>query len=227
MRNIHHAFVKESRKDEEESAYDMLYFELRAKAFLWHQVRCIMAILILVGEGREQPVVVKELLEVDKNPRKPQYSLANDMPLNLYECQFRNKGTFDPILFDKSGPVLDLDDEQDGVSDLREWVYDEESLSRTIVELQGLWACSSIKSTMCREMLKSLHEIYCHQFPNKPRPISQTSILLQGVQPKEYRPLMSREKCESLESRIEHYTKKRRIQVSTKEADGEHKREAD
>ncbi|XP_055530233.1 tRNA pseudouridine(38/39) synthase [Wyeomyia smithii] len=216
-RNIHYAFIKESRKDGEESSYDMLYFELRGKAFLWHQVRCIMAILILVGQGKEKPNVIRELLDVESNPRKPQYSLANDMPLNLYECEFRRKGTFDPELFDKNAPIVEEDDNVDGESDLRDWVYEEESLSRTIAELQALWAASSVKSTMCREMLKSLHVIYGRHFETLPTPNFQAASLLQGVQRKEYIPLMERKKCESLENRIEHYSKKRRIQVNQKE----------
>lgn len=227
MRNVHYAFIKESQNDGVDGSYDMLYFELRGKAFLWHQVRCIMAILILVGQGKEDSTVIRELLDVEKNPRKPQYSLANDIPLNLYECQYLEKGMFDPAVFDKNGPVFEDDETQVGESDLREWVYEEESLSRTISDLQGLWAASSIKSTMCREMLKSLQEIYGQQFPSNSKIRSQASTLLQGVQMKEYLPLMSRDKCESLENRIKHYAKKRRIQVSVKEADGDHNNEED
>ncbi|XP_058836087.1 tRNA pseudouridine(38/39) synthase [Topomyia yanbarensis] len=219
-RNVLHAFIKESGKDGEEAGYDMLYFELRGNAFLWHQVRCIMAILILVGQGKEDPDVILKLLDVGENPRKPQYSLANDLPLNLYDCQFRSKGTFDPKLFDRNAPVAEVDDDEiNGESDIRDWVYEEESLSRTIAELQGLWTSSSIKSTMCREMLTSLQNIYSKQFEDQTKPSSQTAILLQGVQRKEYIPLMNRKKCESLESRIDHYAKKRRIQVSGKEID--------
>ncbi|KAL9704028.1 hypothetical protein quinque_007546 [Culex quinquefasciatus] len=218
QRNVHYAVIRDSLKDGGESSYDMMYFELRGKAFLWHQVRCIMAILILVGQGREDPTVVRELLDVEKNPRKPQYSLANDVPLNLYECLYKSKGSFDPKVFDKNGPVPEEDQEEDeGESDLREWVYEEESLTRTIEELQALWASNSIRSTMCREMLKSLQDIYTEQFPTQTKPIAQASILLQGVQSREYQPLMSRKMCETLENRIEHYAKKRRIQVSVRE----------
>ncbi|XP_053687885.1 tRNA pseudouridine(38/39) synthase [Sabethes cyaneus] len=217
MRKVYDASIKESRRDGEQGNYDMLFFELRGKAFLWHQVRCIMAILILVGQGKEKPNVVKELLDVESNPRKPQYSLASDLPLNLYECEFRRKGTFDPEVFDKNAPIVEEDDNLDGESDLRPWVYEEESLSRTIVELQALWASSSVKSTMCREMLKSLQLIYSKHFETMPVPNFQTASLLQGVQRKDYIPLMERKKCESLENRIEHYSKKRRIQVNQKE----------
>ena len=33
-------------------------FSVRGIAFLWHMVRCIMAVLFLVGEGKEKPEVV-------------------------------------------------------------------------------------------------------------------------------------------------------------------------
>lgn len=56
---------------------DMLFLEIRGKAFLWHQIRCIMAVLLLIGEGSEQPEVVQSLLDVEKNPLKPQYSMVS------------------------------------------------------------------------------------------------------------------------------------------------------
>ncbi|XP_062559313.1 tRNA pseudouridine(38/39) synthase [Armigeres subalbatus] len=216
-RRISYVSIEDSQGDANESSYDMLYLELRGKAFLWHQVRCIMAVLILVGERKEKPTVIKELLDVEKNPCKPQYSLASDLPLNLYECEYRSKGVFDPAVFDKNAPVQEEDEEMDDHSDLREWVYEEESLTRTISELQGLWAGNSIRSTMCREMLKSLQVIFDQRFPKTDKPICQHAILLQGVQSRDYKPLMDRKKCESLESRIDHYSKKRRIQVNSKE----------
>lgn len=50
------------------SDFDMYYMELTGKAFLWHQVRCIMAVLILIGQERESPEVIIDLLDVEKNP---------------------------------------------------------------------------------------------------------------------------------------------------------------
>lgn len=43
------------------------------KAFLWHQVRAIMAILLLVGQENEKPEIIRELLDVENNPCTPQY----------------------------------------------------------------------------------------------------------------------------------------------------------
>jgi tRNA pseudouridine38/39 synthase len=68
----------------------MWTLELRGTAFLWHQVRCMMAILFLVGQRLEEPEIVRDLLDVDKYPTKPQYEMASDVPLVLSECLFDN-----------------------------------------------------------------------------------------------------------------------------------------
>ncbi|CAR28454.1 hypothetical protein ZYGR_0S00840 [Zygosaccharomyces rouxii] len=67
---------------------NMYCFDLVGSAFLWHQVRCMMAILFLVGQGLEEPSVITNLLDVDKTPQKPIYEMASDLPLILYDCKF-------------------------------------------------------------------------------------------------------------------------------------------
>jgi tRNA pseudouridine38/39 synthase len=66
----------------------MWAFELHGTAFLWHQVRCMMAILFLVGQRLEKPELVRDLLDTDKYPTKPDYEMAHDVPLVLYDCLF-------------------------------------------------------------------------------------------------------------------------------------------
>ncbi|KAJ5519638.1 Pseudouridine synthase I TruA [Penicillium fimorum] len=63
-------------------------FDLHGSAFLWHQVRHMVAILFLVGQGLESPSIVPELLDISKNPRKPTYAMADDAPLVLWDCIF-------------------------------------------------------------------------------------------------------------------------------------------
>lgn len=63
-------------------------FTLHGSAFLWHQVRHMVAILFLVGQGLEKPSIVAELLDVEKNPRRPTYEMATDTPLVLWDCIF-------------------------------------------------------------------------------------------------------------------------------------------
>lgn len=62
------------------------FFEIQGNAFLYHQIRCTMTVLFLVGRGLEEPEVVKALLE--RGDAKPQYPLADDSPLVLWDCNF-------------------------------------------------------------------------------------------------------------------------------------------
>lgn len=67
---------------------DFYVFDLKGSAFLWHQVRCMIAILFLVGQKLEKPTIVQDLLKIEKFPSKPAYEMANDIPLVLYDCVF-------------------------------------------------------------------------------------------------------------------------------------------
>lgn len=49
--------------------YSMFRLKLVGQAFLWHQVRCIVSVLFLVGQGKEEPTIVQQLLDVERNPR--------------------------------------------------------------------------------------------------------------------------------------------------------------
>lgn len=64
------------------------YFHVRGTAFLWHQIRHMVAVLFLVGQGLEKPSVVADLLDVSRYPGRPNYHLASDVPLVLWDCLF-------------------------------------------------------------------------------------------------------------------------------------------
>ena len=72
------------------SPRDMCYVEIVGQAFLWHQIRCLMAILFLIGRGLEKPEIVKELLDIATNPAKPAYEMASENALVLQDCSFAN-----------------------------------------------------------------------------------------------------------------------------------------
>ena len=85
-------------------------FTVHGSAFLWHQVRHMAAILFLVGQGLEPPSLVDDLLDVAKTPCRPQYEMADDAPLVLWDCIFpREGGAIDP--------------ETGRGQDAMEWVY--------------------------------------------------------------------------------------------------------
>lgn len=65
-------------------------FNLRGTAFLWHQVRCMIAVLLSVGQRLEQPEIVKQLLDPQTYESRPVYKMAHDVPLVLYDCGFKN-----------------------------------------------------------------------------------------------------------------------------------------
>lgn len=69
---------------------DIFVLELKGIAFLWHMVRCIMAILFLVGERNESPDIILKLLDVNTIQAKPQYMMADELPLVLHECGYDN-----------------------------------------------------------------------------------------------------------------------------------------
>ena len=95
-------------------------FVVHGSGFLWHQVRHMMAILFLVGQGLEPPSVVAELLDATKNPCKPAYTMAGEAPLVLWDCIFPRADT-------------DADDADKDDGDALEWVYaaDEDTRSRS------------------------------------------------------------------------------------------------
>ena len=199
IRRLDHVQIKTVTKNHEGlTEFDMLYLEIKGSAFLWHQIRCIVAILMLIGQQKESPDVIKELLDVEKYDKKPQYSLASEIPLNLFHCNFRDE------------PV-------EGLQMHNKWIFDEESLRNVVVDLQEHWCSQNIKTTMIYEMQKVLQREYSENFPGESEIIAQVSYLNRDAKCREYQKLQDRQKSSSLEDRIDHFTKRRRI-VKVEEA---------
>ena len=116
--------------DGRDDPYDICCLIIRSKAFLWHQIRCIMAVLLMVGEGLEREEVVTELLDVESNPCRPAYQMASDLALNLDRAEYA------------------------GV----EWVRDKASMEFVIKSSQRLWAQHALRAAMVRQKLRELEE---------------------------------------------------------------------
>ncbi len=56
----------------------------------WVQVRCIAAVLLMIGRGLEQPSIVARMLDITVMPAKPQYNMAPEGPLLLHRCSYGN-----------------------------------------------------------------------------------------------------------------------------------------
>lgn len=164
--------------------FNMFYFEITANAFLWHQIRCIVAVLLLIGQEKEQPSVVEELLNVEINPCKPQYTPALGLPLNLYDCQFRKKTS------EVKEYVEDKAEERDCDPDTTEWVYSESNMTKVVETLQGEWAENSIKATMVKEVLHSLEETSGIKSETQYNIIHEETTRRKG-----YQKLLTRKRC--------------------------------
>ncbi|XP_064177645.1 tRNA pseudouridine(38/39) synthase [Anguilla rostrata] len=157
--------------------YDLFVFEIKGLAFLYHQVRCMMAVLLLIGQKLEAPELIDQLLDVQSNPRKPQYSMAVDYPLVLYDCHFEG--------------LL--------------WQSEPEEVRQVLGTLQNHWTQTAVKTQVLHGMIQGLQtsgESCC----------SLPCWLLEGTRQRNYRPLLDRPRCESLESRIEHFVKRGRLE---------------
>ena len=117
--------------------YEISELTITGQAFLWHQIRCIVAILFLIGQGLEKPGIISELLDVDRHPRKPQYTMAAEFPLVLFDCAYEDDDT--------------------------EWQHDADSDGDTVRSMQAAWAQHSVRAAMLRRMLSELGVCGLHQ----------------------------------------------------------------
>lgn len=67
------------------------YFHVRGSAFLWHQIRCMVSVIFTVGQGLEAPEIIDQLLDYKTQPKRPNYVLASEFPLVLWDCFFPEK----------------------------------------------------------------------------------------------------------------------------------------
>ncbi|XP_041480426.1 tRNA pseudouridine(38/39) synthase-like isoform X2 [Lytechinus variegatus] len=184
--------------DDSSSGYQMYEFTISGKAFLYHQVRCITAILFLIGEHKEKPEIIDQLLDVENEPCKPQYPMAVDFPLVLYDCAY------------------------EGIS----WIYDEAIHDRNITLFQEMWTGHMVRASMMRSMLEGLTSVPCTiqakesncsdvaiRLYDIRQPIKrQATSLVAGLPSKQHIPLLDRQRAESLENRIEHFAKRRKVE---------------
>ncbi len=87
-------------------------FTVHGSAFLWHQVRHMVAVLFLVGQRLESPSIIDELLDVEKNICRPTYEMASDAPLVLSDCTFpmdKARGQNDELYWIYAGDAISLE----------------------------------------------------------------------------------------------------------------------
>lgn len=75
--------------DESSQSWSSIWeFTICGSAFLWHQVRYMVAMLFMVGRGLEKPTIIRDLLDMEKYPQKPLFNMASEVPLVLYDVGY-------------------------------------------------------------------------------------------------------------------------------------------
>nr|CAG4644054.1 EOG090X083V [Lepidurus arcticus] len=131
FRNVFELNIRIQDEDKLKPSFNLCELTIVGRAFLWHQIRSIISVLFLVGQGKEEPRIIRDMLDVESNPRKPQYSLASELPLNLFECEY-------------------------GEAD---WQYDVESLRLVVGQMQGMWTENAVRASMLREALDKVESL--------------------------------------------------------------------
>jgi len=187
-RIINRVSIRPCIDDNISSSDQLLFLEVDGTAFLWHQIRCIVAVLFLVGRGLEEPKIVSDLLNVVENPGKPVYKLAEEIPLMLNESSYTGlKFYYDPrviqVLYQKlekrwkdlsikaamTKNVLDHLDNKITVSgDDNYWKF---SQHRTITECDYSDACSN-SFGKSKEYIKLLNRRKCDTYEEKVKNLS-------------------------------------------------------
>jgi len=106
-RTILQATISPARLEDKADLDGVWVFDLKGTAFLYNQVRHIVAVLFLIGAGLERPSLMTALVNVDKeNPypafkegeptppvvdRKPEYQMADGLPLVLWDCVYSDE----------------------------------------------------------------------------------------------------------------------------------------
>ncbi|GAA5956476.1 hypothetical protein JCM3765_003456 [Sporobolomyces pararoseus] len=163
---------------------------LRGGAFLYNQVRHIVAILFLVGAGLEPPTIVDRLLwtsdrtetTISRNQppepfvdmdRKPSYQIADDLPLILWQCGFNStelswRTDNVPREGDVGSKPSDLEPYMDHNGRLKLVLDPHETFRRSYLEMYETYTQYRLKSIILKHHLAALSF-------NAPSPPSQTT----------------------------------------------------
>ncbi|CAE6504346.1 unnamed protein product, partial [Rhizoctonia solani] len=139
--------------DSQEGLY---VFNLKGTAFLWHQVRCIMAVLFLVGQRLEHSSIIDDLLHTSHSSSKslgsapieskPNYTLADSLPLVLWDCGYKAE---------------DVAWQTDHTAQTKQGVtQDRERTNNFWFNMYSIWTHDRIQTTMQMYFLRAAERFY-------------------------------------------------------------------
>lgn len=178
-RKILQASISPARLEGRADLDGVWMFDLKGTAFLYNQVRHIVAILFLVGAGLEHPSLMTALLNVDKEhpypafkegeptppivDRKPEYQMADGLPLVLWDCAYSDE--------DVQWQVDEGDGSGGGAS----------GTGGVYGQLKSIYERSRIYSALDAYFLESASKH--HLAPTNPFPLGMNSSGLGGIIP--------------------------------------------
>ena len=129
VRKIYEFDIEELHSsDKPPNSYDMCQAKIQASGFIYHQVRNMMSVLYLIGAGFENPSVISELLDVEKNERKPSYGLSEPYPLVLSNSTYKELN----------------------------WRVSAEARKNVLMHFNRYWNTAQTQATIVRELIKSI-----------------------------------------------------------------------
>ncbi|ODN72705.1 tRNA pseudouridine(38-40) synthase [Cryptococcus amylolentus CBS 6039] len=142
-------------EEEQGMGKEWVVFNLVGTAFLWHQVRHIIAILFIIGSKLEPPSLVSSLLDTEKFPGKPSYAMGHPLPLTLFECGYA-EGDVDWRFGTYDGPWRGLSEEE------KKGLYESAMGGREGLERQLAVAHqeAELKAWHIAAPLRKLHSLY-------------------------------------------------------------------
>jgi tRNA pseudouridine38/39 synthase len=123
----------------------------KGTAFLWHQVRYMVAVLFLIGTKKETPDVVPWLLDAKAHPRKPLYDMASEVPLVLYDCAFE-EATF---------------------------TYSKHVVQKLLYNFEQIWNGHTLRAMLPRAFIGGIVHVYQTQQEQTQEGDRETPLLLQ------------------------------------------------
>ena len=184
-------------------------FTLHGSGFLWHQVRHMVAILFLVGQGLEPPSLIDDLLDVSKTPARPQYEMADDAPLVLSDCIFPREGA------DSKVDALDwvyVDDGTDGAG--------KGSSGGLLEDLWKVWRARKIEEVLAGTLLDvAVSQRRDHAVAMGKSPTSQ-KVFQGGDAPRSvgtYVPVMQKPRMDTVETMNARYARRKGFETGEEE----------
>ncbi|CAL8092130.1 unnamed protein product [Calicophoron daubneyi] len=183
-----------------DDATAMCEVSVSASGFLYHQIRCIVSLLVMIGRGYENPSVVDDLLDLSKTPAKPQYQMAGEIPLLLTGAEYPESAV--------------------------NWQTSEAAQSELVRHLQLLWSEQAIRSTVIKAALDHVED----RFHLDPHPLHYLDrIIPEGRWAKKsegkgsHKALMKRPVEISVEEKMDRFVKKKKKSFAAEESSSPNK----